>query len=441
MRVKLEKQVLNKNGQDSNAKNEEVQNIIDKMPTHWAKVIALITFLLISLVTAFGFIIRYPDTVDGIISITANSGPIRIVANSSGRIHLIKKNGDFLKKGDVIAYMEGGANYYDILMLDSLLKTCNHDIPQIDSFSNNWLLGDISNVYNIYVNTLYNYLQLKESDIYETIRINLKEKIALDKQIIKKIEEEIELKSKMIDSTKSLLNKDSILLTRKALTAHEYQQSQNTFLLYQEALLNLQSSKLEKQSSITQNKLEIQRITLEENENIQKSYTELVASRNDLINALNQWKEKYVQYAPIDGELEYLGFWRNNIYVNSGDELFTIIPEETVMIGEVHIPSTGAGKVEIGQLANVKLQNYPYDEYGYLRGKVNSISRLTNKLKTKEGKANTYLVSIIFPEGTITNFGKELSIDFETEGQVEIITKDKRLIERLFDNLKAHTTK
>jgi len=206
-------------------------------------------------------------------------------------------------------------------------------------------------------------------------------------------------------------------------------------------LLNLQSSKLEKQSSITQNKLEIQRITLEENENIQKSYAELVASRNDLINALNQWKEKYVQYAPIDGELEYLGFWRNNIYVNSGDELFTIIPEETVMIGEVHIPSTGAGKVEIGQLANVKLQNYPYDEYGYLQGKVNSISRLTNKLKTKEGKANTYLVSIIFPEGTITNFGKELSIDFETEGQVEIITKDKRLIERLFDNLKAHTTK
>ena len=54
-----------------------------------------------------------------------------------------------------------------------------------------------------------------------------------------------------------------------------------------------------------------------------------------------------------------------------------------------------------------------------------------------EGDMDTYLVIISFPDGTLTNFGKILPLDFETKGTVEIITKRKRLIERLFDNLKS----
>lgn len=101
------------------------------------------------------------------------------------------------------------------------------------------------------------------------------------------------------------------------------------------------------------------------------------------------------------------------------------------------IPSFGAGKVEVGQTVNVKMDNYPYDEYGLLKGVVKSVSRITNKIKTQNGDMDTYLVIISFPDGTLTNFGKILPLDFETKGTVEIITKRKRLIERLFDNLKS----
>ncbi len=107
------------------------------------------------------------------------------------------------------------------------------------------------------------------------------------------------------------------------------------------------------------------------------------------------------------------------------------------MIGEVVISSHGAGKVEVGQSANVKVNNFPYDEYGLLKGGVSSISRLTNTTSTAEGVTDTYQTILSFPDGAITNFGKELPLDFETKGTAEIITKRKRLIERLFDNLKS----
>ena len=50
---------------------------------------------------------------------------------------------------------------------------------------------------------------------------------------------------------------------------------------------------------------------------------------------------------------------------------------------------------------------------------------------------DNFPVILTFPDGTLTNFGKILPLDFETKGTVEIITKRKRLIERLFDNLKS----
>ena len=97
--------------------------------------------------------------------------------------------------------------------------------------------------------------------------------------------------------------------------------------------------------------------------------------------------------------------------------------------------------MQVGQTANVKINNYPYDEYGLLKGTVKSVSRITNKVQTQSGTGDAYLVVVSFPDGTITNFGKQLPLDFESKGTAEIITKRKRLIERLFDNLKAKGVK
>lgn len=194
-------------------------------------------------------------------------------------------------------------------------------------------------------------------------------------------------------------------------------------------------------SEINQSRMEIQRICLEETENREKAFSEFAAQRNALSNAIGLWKERYLELSPISGELEYLNFWKNNSFVQAGDELFTIIPDRNDVIGEVMIPSVGAGKVKLGQTANIKINNYPYEEYGMLKGKVKSLSRLTNKLETQNGIIDAYLVEIAFPDGMVTNFGKTLPLDFETKGSAEIITKSKRLIERLFDNLKSRGEK
>ena len=93
------------------------------------------------------------------------------------------------------------------------------------------------------------------------------------------------------------------------------------------------------------------------------------------------------------------------------------------------LPIQGAGKVKIGQRVNARINNFPDQEFGYLIGKVESIS----SVPTAEG---FYVVEIKFPDGMQTNYGKILPITQQMSVSADIITEDIRLIERLFMPIK-----
>lgn len=423
-------------------RSEEVQAIIDRMPTNGATWVALITGILIGVVFLLGFIIKYPDTVDGQISITARYAPVRLVANSTGKMHLLITDKSQVAEGDVIGYIESGVNYEDVLKIDSLLSVYNVCFLSQLSVPSSLTLGEIASSFSAFMIAHLQYLRFVESDIYRIRSVGLQRQIEIDEKIIQNMEKEDILKKKILYISQVRTKKDSTLAVKKAISEEEYMRQCSEFLSQKDSYEAFRNEMFARQAQIYKNKQELEQLHLEEQENKDKLYADLLARKNELTNVIRVWKEKYVQYAPVSGELEFLGFWRENGFVQNGQELFSIIPSKNKMIGEVLIPSYGVGKIKIGQTANVKIENYPYDEYGLIKGEVQSISRLSHKMQTADGKsANAYRVIITFPDGARTNFGKELLLDFESTGNVEIITKPKRLIERLFDNLKAKTEK
>lgn len=423
-------------------RSEEVQTIIDRMPTRGAIYAIILTTLLVITILVLGFVIKYPDTVDGQISITAHSAPIRLVANTPGKIHLLADNQSSVKEGQVIAYIDNGANYRDILLVDSLLnRYSNKDLGNFPIIPK-LILGEISSSYNSFVIAHSQYDRMLRSDIYSTMCNSLRQQNTINAGIIKNLDIELALKAEKLNLEKELLSKDSTLSRAKAISDQEYQRQKSLFYDLQGIYKELNNSKLSYMAQIKRNELQIQQYLLEEQEGLDKLKAELTVSQSQLVNNIHAWKKQYLQMSPINGEMEYLGFWRENYFVQSGQELFSILPDQNEIMGEVIVPSYGIGKVKVGQTTNVKVNNYPFTEYGLIKGKVSSISRLSNKIKQSTGntvnEGNVYRVLISFPNGTQTNFGKTLDLDFESQGTAEIITRSKRLIERLFDNLKAN---
>jgi hypothetical protein len=57
--------------EESSERSEEMQSIIERMPTRWTKWVALCVGVLMGVIPAARFLIQYPDTADGQILVTA----------------------------------------------------------------------------------------------------------------------------------------------------------------------------------------------------------------------------------------------------------------------------------------------------------------------------------------------------------------------------------
>lgn len=88
-KMKIKKELLSEQEivKTDKIKSEEVQAIIDRMPTYWVKWVVFCISILVAVLITLSFIIQYPDTVDGEITITAHLAPVRLVSKSNAMVH------------------------------------------------------------------------------------------------------------------------------------------------------------------------------------------------------------------------------------------------------------------------------------------------------------------------------------------------------------------
>ncbi len=106
----------------------------------------------------------------------------------------------------------------------------------------------------------------------------------------------------------------------------------------------------------------------------------------------------------------------------------SLVPDSGLIVGRAYLPLVGAGKARVGQAVNIKLDHYPAERYGLLRGTVQAISPIPVE--------EAYLLEIELPQGLTTTFGQELAFQPEMSGVAEVITDDLRLWDRMFIQLR-----
>jgi len=103
--------------------------------------------------------------------------------------------------------------------------------------------------------------------------------------------------------------------------------------------------------------------------------------------------------------------------------------DEVVVYAEV--PSARGGKIKPGQKVNIKLDAYPYLEFGTLQGVTHNIEYIPG--------GNYYLVEVKILKNTITNNHKTIFLNERAPGVVEVITDNRSLMERILPFLKKST--
>jgi HlyD family secretion protein len=224
--------------------------------------------------------------------------------------------------------------------------------------------------------------------------------------------------------------RDSILQTKGVLSDLDLEKTKGV-LIQKKYNLNGSRTKLaETQSGIIKLEQEVVDAEMDFADQKKKAQNTLIEAMNVLKSRLASWEQTFVIKSPTSGKVSFANFWTKNQQVKKDEIVFSVIPEkQTQIIGRINLPVKGAGKVAIGQKVNIRFENFPYMEYGYIRGVVSNISLMPNN--------ENYVVEVDLPQDLKTNYDIQLKFTQEMKGSAEIITSDLRLIERFFNPVKS----
>lgn len=422
-------------------RTEEVRDIIDRMPTKFGLWITAIVGFIFSLLLFFGWVIRYPDVVTGQTTVNTSVAPIKLVANTPGKLHLNNiKSQSIAKPGEVIAYIETATSYDTLQYIKHVLKAYNpNDISNtsiLHKLPSTPALGELTSKYYNFISSLHQLAAFNNDKLYDKQISSLQHLYGYQEKEVKNSSTRIGINKGVLSFSQKALDRDSVLFAQKASSPAEYEKSKLQHLSNSAGYTNAQSNQIEAEKQAQQTKSNITQTRVQKNEKLTEIKVTLLASYNDLMDNIAIWEERYLFKSPFEGQVQFLKFWTNGQFVQASEPVFTIVPKAGEPYGQILLPAMGAGKVKIGQEAIIKLNDFPYNEYGSITGTVSDISLTTNTEKTEQGNMETYLVTVRFPKGLVTNYGQPIDFKHEAKGTAEIITKDRRLIERLFDNLK-----
>ncbi|MEX6686683.1 HlyD family efflux transporter periplasmic adaptor subunit [Danxiaibacter flavus] len=422
-------------------RSEEVTHILERMPNRFGTVICVIVFVLVSAMLFFGWIIKYPDVLRGEVTINNLSAPVKLVSNSEGRLSLLTDTGKYVNESDYIAVIKNPAGIIDVLHVDSLVK--NVDIRKLaynvhrHYFPETVSIGEINQPYFDFLTSLYQYLDYYHEKPFEIQRSILQKQSLSQQSLLRNAHNNYKTEHEKYKLSQGFYYRDSILFHQKVISADEFEKNklalENGKQQYEALERDITSSKYQ----IEETNSKIQQLNVQQIEKEHNLEIILYNAYYRLVDAIRQWEHKYVFVAPFAGKVEFLNFWKNNDYIEKGTETFSIIPETSALRGQVHLPTSGAGKIKVGQDVIVKLDDYPYIQFGSIQGRVQGISLIANQqMNVNNQRVTNYLVTISFPNSLKTNYGSLLKFRSEARGTAEIITEKRRLIERIFDNLK-----
>lgn len=412
-------------------RSEEAQEIMGEIPP-WILRHGITTLLVIIVVLLIGsWFFKYPDTITADITVTSAEPPASIVARSTGKIDKIYvQNNEQVSKGMPLAVIQNPADSDDMLLLIQAMqrwKASGYSYEAILSifFEKSLALGSIQSVYASFIGSLSDYQNYKKFN-YHPQKIAMQQKqLTVRREYHNSILRQEPVMRERFQTSKSIFERDSILLSKSVISGNEYDISKSAFLQEKQSYIAFKASLKQSELQLMQaeeNLLDLRRQAREQENKYRLSLQNAIETLDAQIKA---WERDYLLVSPINGVVTRMGIWSSNQNVNAGETVFTVVPSlQDKPKGKALLPGIGAGKVQTGQRVNVRINNFPDKEFGYLIGEVASISAVP----TVDG---FYVVEIDFPDGMRTNYGKTLPVTRQMAGSADIITEDLRLLERM----------
>jgi multidrug resistance efflux pump len=411
-------------------RSNEVQELIGAVPTWIVRWGSTVVLLVLAGLLAFSYIIKYPDVVSAPVIISTSTPPIPMIAKTSGKLtHLLVKDNESVDSNQLVGVIESVADYTYVLYLDSLLDDdsilLRETLQQLDPKKQ---MGELQADYSQFLNSMQDQDLFALSN-YKDQQINkIRESIVFQNELIASYKRQIASIRKELNNAELKYSNDLKLYQKGIISTRELQESESSSIRLQNQIQSMNANISNGQMSIANFEKQLTDVNVMDAQNSLDKKSSIIENFNNLRSKIKSWKNTFLITSPAKGSVSFNTIRNENQFVEIGKTVLSIVQKNDFFIGQIMLPTQNAGKVKKGQRVMIKLDNYPYQEFGTLDAVIENISSVP-----VDGK---YIVEVSLPKMNETSYHKQLSMQQDMRGVADIITDKKRLITKFFDKLK-----
>ena len=419
--------------------SNEVEDMLGRVPGWITRNGIILFFFLLALLIFGSWVFRYPDIKEARIVVTSVNPPADLEARTSGKItSLFVNDNELVESGNVLAMIENPAAYDDVMLLKSELAFL--DSIRIEEVSNdlqelkNVQLGTIQSDYSIFLKAYRDYTEFRRLDYHQRRIQLLRSELLKQQDLARSLTERARIAEEEYNLAQRQSNRDSDLYIEGVVSQADMEMSRSEMLSKRNNWQEIVSLIAENNINVGRIEEQVVDLELKQQEEQSQNINILEESFNNLKASVASWEQNYLLVAPVSGSVTFTRFWSENQNVEAGEKVLTIIPAESgSIVGKISLPMEGAGKVKISHQVNIQFDNYPYLEYGMVKGYVSNISKVPDD--------DFYMVEVELPAGLRTYYDIDITFSQNMQGNAEILTDKKRLLERVLNPIKSAFSK
>lgn len=229
-------------------RSEEVQEVMSEIPPWILRRGITALFVIVTALLIGSWFFKYPDTITAEITVTSLEPPASIIARSTGKIdEIFAQNNRAVKAGTPLAVIQNPANTQDMLTLISTMEAwelSGYSGDEVkDLFTGKSLsLGSIQSVYASFLSSLNDYQNYKTLNYYPQKIASQKRQLAAQKEYHNRIIRQVPVAIEQLRTTKSIFERDSILIAKNMISDNEYDISKSGFLQNKQSYLSFKAS-------------------------------------------------------------------------------------------------------------------------------------------------------------------------------------------------------
>lgn len=145
--------------------------------------------------------------------------------------------------------------------------------------------------------------------------------------------------------------------------------------------------------------------------------------KNDVLATLKVDTQYHSIISPIDGVVAFAKSWDDDVPLKDDEAAFVVVPTSNNFVAKIEVLSSQMKNIEQGQIVNLKIDAYPYRNYGVWESKITYISATT---KLNEQGEKVYEIIANISKEDIEN--KEGKLVAGQSLKAEIIVQRKKIL-------------